>query len=50
MRVKITNKTTKEFEIKEVTEFTDNSITQQVGKGIMVQSFNPEEFEIVREE
>ena len=49
MVVKIFNKTTKEFEIKEVTEFTDNSITQQAGKGIMVQSFNPEEFEITLE-
>ena len=50
MVVKIFNKTTNEFEIKEVIEFTDNSITQQAGKGIIVQSFNPEEFEITQEE
>ena len=40
MTIKLYNKETKESEIKEVIEYTDHSITEQAGRGIMVTSFD----------
>lgn len=40
MLVKIVNKTTNEVEIKEVVEYTSNSITEQAGRGIMVTNYD----------
>lgn len=40
MTIKLYNKETKETIIKEVIEYTDHSITEQAGRGIMVTSFD----------
>lgn len=40
MTVKIYNKFTEETEIKEVIEFSEHSITEQAGRGVMISNFD----------
>lgn len=46
MKVKIINKLTNEFEVREVLEFTETSIKEQAGKGIMYVSYDSNEYEV----
>ena len=40
MKIKLYNKVTEETEIREIISYTDNSVTEQAGRGIMVTSFD----------
>lgn len=40
MKVKIYNKITDEFEVREVVSYTNDSIKEQAGRGVMVTSFD----------
>ena len=45
MKVQLYNKVTEETEIKEVLEYTDHSITEQAGRGVMVTNYT-DDYEI----
>jgi hypothetical protein len=40
MKIKLYNKVTEETEIKEVLDYTEHSITEQAGRGIMVTNYD----------
>ena len=47
MIIKLINKKTNEEQtISDVLEYTETSIKQQAGKGVMIQFINPDEYEI----
>ena len=40
MKIKLYNKVTEETEIREIISYTDNSVTEQAGRGIMITTFD----------